>query len=153
MRAYRIAKTKYLGSTLSGYGAREYGGRWNSVGVSVVYLSSSIALATLEVLAHTDGNTLPDSSYSVLTVEFPDDGFEILDINILRNDWNSSPSPEYLTAIGDEWVSVGDKPLLLVPSAVVPQEYNFVFNPDHVKAKIVSELGSEPFIFDRRLKS
>ena len=151
MKAYRIAKTKYLSTTLSGYGAREYGGRWNSVGISVVYLSSSIALATLEVLAHTDRGNIPEGSYSVLSVEFPEDAFESLDLKVLRLGWNYSPSPEYLATIGDEWVSRGQKPLLRVPSAIIPREFNYVFNPNHKLANLVIEAESELFMFDPRL--
>jgi RES domain-containing protein len=152
LRAFRICKTKYVTTTLSGFGAREYGGRWNSVGTGVVYLSVSIALAALEVLAHTDGNTVPNGPHSVVTVEFPDDAFEVLDSSVLRPGWNSSPAPEYLAAFGDEWVMLGEKPLLRVQSAIVPQEFNFVFNPGHALADLVREVGAEPFVFDSRLR-
>ena len=152
MKAYRICKTKYLSSTLSGFGAREYGGRWNSVGTGVVYLSDSISLATLEVLAHTNGHTVPDGPHSVLTVEFPDDAFEVLDSSVLRPGWQSSPAPEYLAAFGDEWVAVGEKPLLRVQSVIIPQEFNFVFNPNHAMATQLKELESQAFSFDSRLR-
>jgi RES domain-containing protein len=152
LKAFRICKTKYLSTALSGYGAREYGGRWNSVGTGIVYLSGSIALATLEVLAHTDGSIVPDGAYSVVTVEFPDDAFEIMDSNALRPGWQSSPSPEYLAAIGDEWVTVGEKPLLQVPSAIVPQEFNYLYNPSHALANVIHELEAQPFVFDTCLK-
>jgi RES domain-containing protein len=152
LKAFRICKTKYLSTALSGYGAREYGGRWNSVGTGLVYLSGSIALATLEVLAHTDGSVVPDGAYSVVTVEFPDDSFEIMDLNTLRPGWQTSPAPEYLAAIGDEWVMVGQKPLLQVPSAIVPQEFNYLFHPGHVPANAVHELEAQAFFFDTRLK-
>lgn len=152
MRAYRICKSKYLTTTLSGFGAREYGGRWNSVGTGVVYLSDSISLAALEVLAHTDGHTVPDGPQSVVTVEFSDDAFEVLDSSVLRPGWQSSPAPEYLAAFGDEWVAVGEKPLLRVKSVIIPQEFNFVFNPSHTLAKQIREIEVQPFSFDSRLR-
>ena len=52
MTVYRFTHKKFAGE-LSGTGARLVGGRWNPVGVSVVYTSESISLALLEVLANT----------------------------------------------------------------------------------------------------
>ena len=106
----------------------------------------------LEVLAHTDGHTVPDGPHSVVTVEFPDDAFEVLDSSVLRPGWQSSPAPEYLAAFGDEWVEIGAKPLLRVQSVIIPQEFNYVLNPSHVLAKQVKELEVEPFSFDTRLR-
>ncbi len=51
MTVYRFTHKKFAGE-LSGTGARLVGGRWNPVGVSVVYTSESISLALLEVLAN-----------------------------------------------------------------------------------------------------
>lgn len=48
MRLFRIAKTHYI-NDLSGAGARANGGRWNRVGVGLLYTSPSRALATVEL--------------------------------------------------------------------------------------------------------
>ena len=48
IKVYRIVKRKFASVAFSGAGARLYGGRWNSPGVSMVYTSSTIALALLE---------------------------------------------------------------------------------------------------------
>ena len=37
--AWRIVKQKHSRSAFSGEGARRFGGRWNSPGVSMVYLA------------------------------------------------------------------------------------------------------------------
>ena len=50
MRLFRIAKNRYI-SDLSGTGARANGGRWNRVGVGLLYTSPSRALATVEYLS------------------------------------------------------------------------------------------------------
>jgi RES domain-containing protein len=47
MRLFRIAKTQYI-NDLSGAGARANGGRWNRVGVGLVYTSPSRSLATVD---------------------------------------------------------------------------------------------------------
>jgi RES domain-containing protein len=58
MPLWRIAKhtVEYSATDLSGGGARSTGGRWNSKGTPVVYAATSIALATLETLAHLGDN-------------------------------------------------------------------------------------------------
>ena len=45
---------KWLDSAFSGEGARLAGGRWNARGIPMVYLASSLSLAALDRLAHTD---------------------------------------------------------------------------------------------------
>ncbi|MDB6038389.1 MAG: hypothetical protein JWM99_2230, partial [Verrucomicrobiales bacterium] len=51
-QAWRIIKEKYVAGAFDGEGARLFGGRWNSTGVRVVYVSDSQALAALENLVH-----------------------------------------------------------------------------------------------------
>ena len=50
--AWRIVQAHVADCAFTGEEARRYGGRWNSKGFAVVYTSSSISLAILEVLVH-----------------------------------------------------------------------------------------------------
>ena len=50
--AWRIVQAHVADRAFTGEGARRYGGRWNSKGFAVIYTSSSISLAILEVLVH-----------------------------------------------------------------------------------------------------
>lgn len=52
VEAYRLVAPKWAASALNGEGARLYGGRWNSPGRAMVSLSTSRALAALELLVH-----------------------------------------------------------------------------------------------------
>jgi RES domain-containing protein len=45
--------------------------------------------------------------------------------------WNSSPPPDFTRDIGTEWVRTGASPVLRVPSAIIPEEHNFVINVKH----------------------
>jgi RES domain-containing protein len=49
---YRLVKERFLNTPLSAEGARRYGGRWNPVGVGILYTSASPELALLEQLVH-----------------------------------------------------------------------------------------------------
>jgi RES domain-containing protein len=50
MRAFRLCRSNY--PTYDGKGARRAGGRWNSKGNAVVYISENRSLALLEILVH-----------------------------------------------------------------------------------------------------
>jgi RES domain-containing protein len=49
----------------------------------------------------------------------------------LTSGWNSSPPPDFTRDIGTEWVRTGASPVLRVPSAIIPEEHNFVINVKH----------------------
>ena len=51
MILHRFAHRKYA-HDISGTGSKLKGGRWNSVGLAVVYSSERISLSLLEVLAN-----------------------------------------------------------------------------------------------------
>ncbi|HEY8999915.1 MAG TPA: RES family NAD+ phosphorylase [Mucilaginibacter sp.] len=148
MILYRISNSRYA-DDLSGNGARLYGGRWNSEGRAMVYLASSRSLAILESLAHLSPTNIP-VDYIMLTIDAPDDFFAI-DIKLLPNNWNEYPEPNILKQIGNSFLQKNKYLLLKVPSAIVPQEFNYLMNPMHQKAGKVKIVNIAPFSFDERL--
>lgn len=148
MFLYRISNARYA-DDLSGNGARLYGGRWNSEGRAIVYLASSRSLAILESLAHLSPTNIP-VDYVILTIDVPDDFFEI-DIKLLPNNWSEYPEPNILKEIGNSFLQKNEFLLLKVPSAIVPQEFNYLMNPMHQKAGKVKIVSKAPFSFDERL--
>jgi RES domain-containing protein len=127
--AWRLTKTKYLESAWDGEGARQQGGRWNSVGTPVVYVSGTLSLALTELLVHIDAGIL--AAFTAIPVEFDESLVRVLEPRDLPSDWQSNPPPGSTQAIGDEWVSSGGSAMLRVPSVVVPVEFNYVVNPGH----------------------
>ena len=148
MLLYRITKAAYA-DDLSGTGARLYGGRWNSVGKPAVYLASSHSLAVLEVLVHLPPALVP-KDFVVVTLDVPEDIAQF-DVQLLPPGWSQYPEPVSLRYYGDAFIAENKHLLLKVPSAVVPQEYNYLLNPRHNKASKIKFVNHEPFSFDKRL--
>jgi RES domain-containing protein len=113
-----------------GEGARAYGGRWNSPGRAVIYASESRALATLEVLAGLKTSAVVPA-YVLIRVDFDEALVTYADPNDLGTDWRASPPTSATQRIGDEWLDEATSAALRVPSAVVPDEFNYLLNPRH----------------------
>jgi len=150
VRLWRLIKTKYASTAFDGEGARIFGARWNSPGTRVAYAADNSALAVLEVLVHLKtGGIL--SSYSLVTATIPDGKVEDIDKSILPVDWNSSPVPPKVQAIGDRWMTSGTSLAFRVPSAIVPGSNNILINPQHPDFAHFAVEAIEPFAFDLRL--
>ena len=150
VESWRIIKTKHAARAFDGEGARRYGGRWNSPGQRVVYTSSTISLAVLEVLVHLEQSAfLP--AYSLLRVQLDESQLIPLSRTELPKNWRNDPAPSALQAIGDQWLSEGRSLALAVPSALVPHETNYLLNPEHSAFPQIVIEPAQPFLFDRRL--
>ncbi len=117
-------------SAFSGNGARLFPGRWNSRGVPMVYTAESRALALLEILVHLESEEILQKNFVIFPVNIPDQAIVKLD-DSLPNDWRDNPPPLSTRNIGDAWVKSGESLVLAVPSAIIPQEYNYLINPYH----------------------
>lgn len=150
MRLFRIAKTRYI-NDLSGAGARANGGRWNRVGVGLLYTSPSRALATVEYLVHVPLARVP-KNLSIATIAVPDYvSAETITEEMLPNNWRRHPAPVELEEIGTRWIEERRSLLLRVPSAVVKGDYNVLINPAHLEMKGVEIAAVEPYLLDERL--
>jgi RES domain-containing protein len=147
---WRNVKSRYASTAFDGEGARLYGGRWNSPGTRMVYTSSTISLAVLEVLVHLQEASLL-SSYSLISADFDDALVERLERSRLPDGWRTYPAPSDLQRIGDEWVWSQRSALLEVPSVIVVRESNYLLNPAHPDFSSVVIGEPEPFTFDVRL--
>ncbi|WP_018969960.1 RES family NAD+ phosphorylase [Rubritalea marina] len=149
--AYRIVAPRWVESAFSGEGAHKYGGRWNAPGRHVVYLGGSRALTALEMLVHLTTPSSRKKTYQLIRVGIPREDLAVYPSEILPAHWNAEPSMEPTQAIGNDWVDAAAQLALMVPSALIPEEYNLLLNPKHPR---FSELMIEPpldFRFDPRL--
>lgn len=149
MRVWRLARREH--SALDGEGARRAGGRWNSPGIPVVYTASALSLAVLELLVHTDPDLVPNDLHA-FEIDVPDSlPSSLLDISTLPSNWRQIPNHPGCRALGDRWLEGRSQALLGVPSAVVPEELNYLINPAHPDARLIQVVRSRAFSLDRRL--
>ena len=150
MRCWRIYRHAFAAGAATGEGARLYGGRWNSPGISVVYAATSLALAAVETFVNLDPNLLPNDLESI-EGEIPDEP------EIPRVDETTLPPKWYVTRteplrkIGDRWTSQGKSVALLVPSAAIRGEWNILLNPGHPDYRKMKFKKPVPFEFDPRM--
>jgi RES domain-containing protein len=149
--AWRIVKSKHTSTAFSGEGARREGGRWNSVGIPVVYLAESVSLAVLEMLVHLEGDELL-KHYRVIPASFPRSLVKELDPKELSANWKKNPAPISTQRLGDQWIASRASVVLKVPSIIVARESNYLLNPHHPQFKRVHIGRPESFRFDQRLK-
>lgn len=128
--AWRIVKRRHAGSAFDGEGARRYGGRWNSPGTPVVYTSETRALCLLEVLAGLR-SVKPLHAFVLIPATFDDSPILPVQPEELPTDWQGNPPHRSTQHIGDRWVDQEGSAIRRVPSAIIPDEYNYLFNPLH----------------------
>jgi RES domain-containing protein len=152
-RVYRLTLEKHARDAddlLTGEGARLYGGRWNHKGTAVMYAASHVSLAVLEALVHSE--TLPTNmvlvAYDVPGVPAPAERLP----GSLPRDWAAYPFPKMTQDIGTAWAKSRAALALRVPSAIVPNEMNWLLNPHHPAIAKVKATVLGPFSFDGRLR-
>lgn len=152
LRLWRLVKTEHLATAFDGEGAFRFGGRWNSRGQRVVYASGTLSLAMLEVLVHIDSSG-PIPSLSAIPIDVPQS--EISNEQFSQLDRVSGGLPWSLgqtRAWGDSWNQNGDSATLLIPSAILPSESNYLLNPVHPKFKDFKIGEPQPIEIDPRLR-
>lgn len=150
IEAWRIVDARWADDAFSGEGARRFKGRWHDKGTRVVYTASSISLATLELLVQVPrANKLGD--FCIVACSFPEAIAEDLDRTKLPKNWRDYPAPPELQHIGSAWVADGESAVLAVPSAVTPEEINYLINPEHPDFHSVKVSLPRPFRPDLRL--
>ncbi|MBI2413741.1 MAG: RES family NAD+ phosphorylase [Deltaproteobacteria bacterium] len=151
MTVYRIVKRKHGANAFDGEGARLYPGRWNFAGIKMIYTAQSRSLAALEYFVHI-GEERKHIEFVYFTIEVPDDlKIEKISMAQLPEDWNMQPPNDSTRIIGTEWVKSTSSPVLQVPTVIVPDEYNFLLNPNHPDFNRINIEKPEPFQFDSRM--
>jgi RES domain-containing protein len=148
--AWRIVRAARVHSAFTGEGGRVYGGRWNSRGTAVVYLSEHESLAALELFVHTMPLP-PTERYLSFQLEWKDKLTEYFPLKNLPTRWNAEPPTFETMQIGDEWIHRGKSVALAVPSVLSTSEMNFLLNPRHTDFHRIKISKPIEYRFDPRL--
>lgn len=150
MQIWRICRAQFAAEAFSGSGARRFGGRWNSPGVPMVYSSSSLALAAIELFVHLEPNQQPDDLVSIAAMLPEGEPGQRLEPNKLpRGWWKDDFAP--LRAIGDKWIREKSSLAIAVPSAALRTEWNVLVNPLHPAIAEIQIEEPVAFRFDARM--
>jgi len=148
--AWRIVRAARANSAFTGEGGRVYGGRWNSRGTALVYVSEHESLAALELFVHTMP-LAPTERYFSFRLEWEDKMTEYFSLKNLPPNWNAEPPAFETMQIGDDWVRRGISVALAVPSVLSTSEKNFLLNPTHSDFKKIKISKPVEYRFDSRL--
>jgi RES domain-containing protein len=128
MLVYRIVQNQSRTKDLSGTGAFQYGGRWNSKGTYMLYTSENSSLAYLESIVHFDPIDFPSHLF-IVTIEIDDTApIFTLPERAYPADW-LQPGLHPNQAIGDRLMAERKFLGIRVRSAVNMMDYNCLVNP------------------------
>jgi RES domain-containing protein len=149
-RVYRFVRERYAKNPLGGEGSFLFGGRWSSPGTRIAYTAEHMSLAMVEYFVHIDADN-PPRDLVVVAADIPDSVSRvILRPQDLPTDWRHVPAPTTLAAIGDSFAVNRQSAVLVVPSALVPSESNWLINPLHPQFAEIEVCPPEPFQYDAR---
>jgi RES domain-containing protein len=147
---YRLTRKSYA-SDLSGNVSALYGTRWSSKGKKIFFTSSSIPLASLEVLANL-GNVMVVEDFVTVKYVIPSNiQITMIYESDLPKNWNGQSILNETIMFGDSWLEKNETCILSVPSTIIPNERNYVLNPDNRFFKELTIKKVEDFKFDKRL--
>jgi len=143
----------YQADDLSGAGAKASGGRWNPAGFPLVYASTTRALACLETIVHLNAGGLPLNRYLV-AVTIPDNIWARARSETdasLKIGWDALPAGQVSIDLGAGWLRTAASALLVIPSVIVPEEFNVLINPGHPDAVQITAAKVRRWLYDDRL--
>jgi RES domain-containing protein len=121
-----------------------------------MYTGRTIAIAALEKLVHLSAVVPRD--LVVVRVDMPGRySSETPTLADLPKDWNATRPPRRTMEFGTQWARENRSLVLFVPSAIVPEEFNAVINPNHaefggVTMRIERTFQYDPRILTRRMR-
>lgn len=148
--AFRITRKQFASSIWSGFGAREFGGRWDSKGVAVVYTAENRSLAAMEQLVHLVKPRIL-KGYVIANISFDAHQVTRLSPGSLPAGWKNPIALPALKRYGDNWIDAARHVILAVPSVVIPGEWNYLLNPAHPEFRALKKSAPKRFGYDFRL--
>ncbi|MEO6283068.1 MAG: RES family NAD+ phosphorylase [Dyadobacter sp.] len=148
MLIYRIVHKLYSGSLF----ASGVQGRWNSAGNKVLYAAESIPLAFLENMVRRQGVGF-NNDFQIMFISIPDTvSIEEVSAQTLNSTWRDPNDYSLCLPLGDKWYREAKSIALKVPSAVMPEAFNYMINTMHPDYKQAILVGTTNLIPDPRIE-
>jgi RES domain-containing protein len=148
MRVWRICTRKRQDTAFSGDGGLYAASRWLPKGHRAVYVAESLALASLEMFVHLETNEIPLVAFQASLLD--NISIEQVDPTSIDPEWGEVSAFPTLQKFGVQWHLSKRTPVLKVPSAIIPVEYNYILNPEHPEFVYTVEPPLE-FRYDQRM--
>lgn len=119
----------------------------------MIYCATTIALATLETVVYLGTGSLPLNRFLV-RIDIPDSVWAARSVlDPLPGGWDAVPAGLTSRAAGDAWAASASSALLMVPSVIVPDEFNVLINPLHADVALITATTIKRWIYDPRFFS
>lgn len=149
MDVWRLFPRHFRSTAFTGAGGLHAAGRWNHLGLPIIYTSTSRALAALEFFVNLEPNEAPEDLL-IAEAALPDEAIETLDPSLLPSTWRSLNN-KTCRDLGSAWAASARSLALRVPSAVVDGDSNVLINPRHPDFPRVHLSPPKPFRYDPRM--
>ncbi len=127
-------------------------GRWNNPGKKVIFAAESIPLAFLENMIRRQGVGF-NNDFKIMILEIPRKQIvSVLDVSLLKDDWREMNNYAACQSLGNAWFDAGKTLVLKVPSAVLPDGFNYVINATHEDFKLVKIVAVTELVPDKRIE-
>ncbi len=115
----------------------------------MIYCSSSLALAAIELFVHLEPAQAPDDLVSIPATLPDDEPARTIRQEELPSTWWTDLSAT--RDLGDAWIRSGSSLALKVPSVPIRPEWNVLVNPLHPRMTELRIDPLQPFVFDARM--
>ncbi|MFZ0134977.1 MAG: RES family NAD+ phosphorylase [Desulfobacterales bacterium] len=149
--SWRIVSADWAHAAFTGEGGLTHSSRWNKKGTRIIYTASSLSLATLEVLVNVPTRLIATKRYLAIAASFNEKLVQRVRAEDLPPNWSQYPATFTTKELGTLWIEEGKSAVLAVPSSLIPNEINFLFNPSHPDFCEISIGKPENYRFDERL--
>lgn len=149
MEVFRISTGKHA-KTLSASGKKA---RWNRDNQFVLYTGQHRSLSSLELVVHQNISSILKYEVMVIHLAEREKLYTRIPVKDLPDNWRDTAAYPVLQDIGTDWYDHNRSLILQVPSAIIPQEFNYIININHpdFKKENVDLVGTEAFFWDNRL--
>ena len=90
-------------------------------------------------------------SLSITTIQVPGDFLDHPPA-VLPGNWRDAPAPSSTKEFGTKTLKERSHAVLRFPSAILPQEFNYLLNPLHPSSTDFKVIDVQDFVYDVRIK-